>query len=120
MIIGVFGPGSVDRQPYENYKYIASSLNQFDGVTKIITGGGKGVESLALRYAVERDITPEVVPPSIQKFGAKLAFKKRNEIIIKLCDLIIVFWNGEKQVFLDIFTETVKEQKKKLMILPLE
>ena len=64
--------------------------------TKIITGGAKGIDKLAEKYADENGIPKIVIKPNYRRYkkGAPL---KRNEEIVKLADKIIALWNGKSR-----------------------
>ena len=63
------------------------------GVTEIVSGGAKGVDSLAKKYAIEHNIKYTEILPDYPRYkkGAPL---KRNEEIAKYADIALVFWNG--------------------------
>ena len=63
------------------------------GVTEIISGGAKGVDTLAKEYAVSHNIKYTAFLPDYAHFkkGAPL---KRNEKIALYSDAALIFWNG--------------------------
>lgn len=122
MIIGVFGPrdfkGGAEKRIaetkgdrthfYNNFNYIADALDEYEA-TKVVTGGGNGIEQLALRYAVEKELEHEVVPPNMAEHGHD-AFRVRNSEIIVMCDLIVLFWDGKDKFYFDLMAETVEQK----------
>ena len=60
----------------------------------IISGGARGADSLAERYAKENNINITIVYPKWDLYG-KSAGIIRNHNIIKSCDVCIAFWDGE-------------------------
>ncbi len=64
-----------------------------DDITEIVSGGARGVDSLAKQYALESGIKyTEFIPDySRYKRGAPL---KRNEEIANYSDEALIFWDG--------------------------
>lgn len=111
MIISVFGLRDFKGREYSNYDHVASVLDTFEKADKIITGGGKGIEQLALRYAGEAGIEPQVIPPNIAKHGQVAAFSKRNYEIILGSDLIVVFWDGVENYYRELIRTALSQGK---------
>ena len=65
-----------------------------EGVTEIVSGGAKGVDTLAKEYAKKHNIKyTEFLPDySTYKKGAPL---KRNRAIAEYADCCLAFWNGK-------------------------
>lgn len=62
-------------------------------LTRIVSGGAKGVDKMAERFAKENHIEMEVIPAEWNKFGRSAGFL-RNQTIIEACNAVIVFWDG--------------------------
>lgn len=62
--------------------------------TEIVSGGAKGVDTLAKIYSLDRKIKLTEFLPEYDKFG-KSAPLKRNLQIIEYSDLVIAFWDGK-------------------------
>lgn len=62
-------------------------------VTQIISGGARGADSLAAKYAKENNIELIEHKPDWDKLGKRAGFA-RNEIIISSSDAVIAFWDG--------------------------
>ncbi len=60
--------------------------------TLIITGGARGVDTLAEEYADKHNISKLIVRPNYKKYG-KAAPLLRNEQMVDIADLIIVIWD---------------------------
>lgn len=67
-----------------------------DGVSEIVSGGAKGVDTLAKEYALENKIKYTEFLPDYARFN-KGAPLKRNEEIAKYADVALVFWNGKSK-----------------------
>jgi hypothetical protein len=111
MKIAVFGLRDFkDHKPYKNYPYIASVLESYEP-DLIISGGGVGIEELALEYAEVNGIAKAVVPPNIQAFGVKLGFVRRNEEILEQCDVVVLFWDGIDKHYVDLMAKAIAKEK---------
>jgi len=65
-----------------------------DDVDLIISGGAKGVDTLAENYADKHKISKLILRPQYNKYkkGAPL---KRNEKMIELADRVLVIYDGK-------------------------
>lgn len=68
-------------------------MSSVDDITQIISGGARGADSLAERFAEENDIEIKVYPAEWDKYGKKAGYL-RNELIVQAADVVIAFWNG--------------------------
>lgn len=64
--------------------------------TEIISGGAKGIDTLAAKYAKENNIPITEFLPDYAKYG-KAAPIVRNQLIINNSDKVIAFWNGKSR-----------------------
>ena len=64
-----------------------------ENITEIISGGAKGIDSLAEQYADKNGIAKTIIRPDYKRYkrGAPL---KRNKEIVQLADKIIALWDG--------------------------
>ena len=99
--LGIIGIRDVRGQLFEDRRFVDEQLNehvQKEGIdltkTQIITGGGKGVESLVMEWAERRNVTYRRVPPNVQELGPQLAFIDRNKTIAYQSAELLVFWDG--------------------------
>ena len=67
-----------------------------EGTDEIVSGGAKGVDTLARDYAVQHGIRLTEFLPDYSRYkrGAPL---KRNEQIIEYADVILAFWDGQSK-----------------------
>lgn len=63
-----------------------------DGVTEIVSGGARGIDSCAARYAREHHIKLTEFLPEYNVYG-RGAPLKRNLLIINYADEVIAFWD---------------------------
>ena len=61
----------------------------------IISGGGKGPETIAIDYANQNGFEVERVIPHIATLGHEKAFIARNRKIVETCDVLVVYWTGD-------------------------
>lgn len=67
-----------------------------EGVTEIVSGGAKGVDTCAREYAVAKKLKLTEFLPEYQRYG-KGAPLKRNLQIIEYADAVIAFWDGKSK-----------------------
>ena len=60
--------------------------------TQIITGGAKGIDSLAQSLAEQMEIPVTIIKPDYQAYG-KSAPYERNTLIVSQADLVLAFWD---------------------------
>lgn len=63
------------------------------GVTEIVSGGAKGVDEEAKKYALENNIKYTEFLPNYSRYN-KSAPLKRNEEIANYSDMALTFWDG--------------------------
>ena len=85
----------VGSKSFMDYELLSQKLQTISFKT-IISGGARGADTLAERYAEEHQIPIEVIKPQWKQLG-KMAGYIRNEEIISKCDFCIAFWDGESR-----------------------
>ena len=60
----------------------------------IISGGAKGVDTLARMYAEKKRIPYLEIRPDYNRYGRKAAPLIRNREIVNKADLVIALWDG--------------------------
>jgi predicted Rossmann fold nucleotide-binding protein DprA/Smf involved in DNA uptake len=71
----------IGSRDFADYAKLSQVLNEQPGVTKIISGGAKGADSLAEQWAKEKGIETVVYKPDWAKYG-RGAGVVRNRLII--------------------------------------
>lgn len=66
------------------------------GITEIVSGGAKGIDTLAREFANRRSIRLTEFLPDYRRFG-RGAPLKRNESIAEYADCAIAFWDGRSR-----------------------
>jgi len=82
--------GSRSFTDYEHMKQCLAGAH----ITHIYSGGAKGADSLAERYAKEHSIPITIIKPDYQVNG-KAATHIRNREIVDSSDSVCAFWNGK-------------------------
>ena len=67
-----------------------------DGVTEIVSGGARGVDTSAKEYALAHGIKLTEFLPEYGKYG-RSAPLRRNITIIEYADLVLAFWDGKSR-----------------------
>lgn len=75
-----------------DYELMEKTLKEYD-ISEIISGGAKGADSLAARYADQNDISLVVFKADWKRYG-RAAGVIRNTDIIDSSDVVIAFWDG--------------------------
>lgn len=84
--------GIVGSRDFLDYDLLKLILNQYN-ITEIISGGARGADSLAEKYAKINSIPIKIFKPDWIKNG-RSAGVLRNILIVDSSDIIIAFWDG--------------------------
>lgn len=98
-VLGVIGVRDFNGAVYSNYDYIEKTLLRHIRVNcesdaQIVTGGGKGVETLVIAFAEKHGIRCRRIPPNIKQYGTERAFVLRANAIVSECTELVSFWDG--------------------------
>ena len=80
---------------FGDYDLLSEILRKEDPCI-IISGGAKGADKLAQRYADRHNIAIIEYAPEYNKYGRSAPIV-RNKIIVEQSDKIIAFWNGQSK-----------------------
>ena len=71
-------------------------LEQFlpEDICEIISGGARGVDTIAAEYARSHGIPFRVYPPDYNQYGRKAPLV-RDRLIADECDVLFAFWDGK-------------------------
>jgi predicted Rossmann fold nucleotide-binding protein DprA/Smf involved in DNA uptake len=101
--------GSRNFNDYEQLKKEINKLSFSKDINEIISGGAKGADSLAEKYANEYRIKLTVFKPD-WNIGKHAGFL-RNTQIIESSDAVIAFWDGQSKGTLDSLNKAKKLNK---------
>ena len=65
-------------------------------VSLIISGGAKGVDTLAEKYADKHGISKLILRPNYSVYG-KAAPIIRNRKMIEICNFVLIIWDGKSK-----------------------
>jgi len=68
----------------------------YEPIDEIVSGGARGADTLAKRYALENDIKYTEFPADWQMYGKKAGYI-RNHAIVGNSDNMIAFWDGKSR-----------------------
>lgn len=111
--VGIVGSRNI---PVESHYLIRDYILQLPKETIIISGGARGVDSLAVKYARECDLQTIEFLPDIKRHGIPRAFFERNTIIVNKSDYITAFWDGKSTGTLDSIRKAINSEKSVLWI----
>ena len=80
----------------------------------IISGGARGADAFAKKYAEEESLIYIEFPAEWDKFGKSAGFI-RNQTIVDNCDMVLAFWDGQSRGTADTI-EKAKKAKKPIFI----
>jgi len=103
----------VGSRSFTDYDYLVKKMNLLDflSVDCIISGGAKGADTLAEKYANDIGVLMAIYPANWKKYGKKAGFI-RNKLIVDESDVVIAFWDGESTGTKDTIEYTTKMNKK--------
>jgi ABC-type enterochelin transport system substrate-binding protein len=88
--------GSRTFNDYDTLSKITTKLVAHFNITKIVSGGAAGADTLASKYAKEHSIELVEFIPDWQLHGKSAGFK-RNLDIVNNANVVIAFWDGSSK-----------------------
>ena len=67
-----------------------------EGVTEIVSGGARGIDTCARNYALAHNLKLTEFLPEYEKYG-RGAPLRRNITIIEYADHVLAFWDGKSR-----------------------
>jgi hypothetical protein len=64
-----------------------------EGITLVVSGGARGIDSLAEGYAERHGIKKLIFLPDYGRYGRQAPLL-RNELIVDAADIVYAFWDG--------------------------
>lgn len=105
---------SRDFNNYDLLCYYMSLILKNNKIDKIMSGGARGADSLAQRYADEHNIPFQLFPANWDLHG-KSAGYIRNVEMGKCCKAGLIFWDGQSRGT-NHMINILNQQKKKYII----
>lgn len=88
--------GVVGSRGFDDYTNLENELNSIKGITEIVSGGAIGADSLARRFAENKQIKLTEFLPDYEQYGRGAPIR-RNKEIVEYSDQIIAFWDGKSR-----------------------
>lgn len=104
---------------FTDYELMSSTIlsyfieNELNKIT-IVSGGAKGADTLAEKFAMENHLEITVFKPDWKKFGKRAGFL-RNTIIIENSDIVFAFWDSISNGTKDSIEKAEKLNKKVIL-----
>jgi predicted Rossmann fold nucleotide-binding protein DprA/Smf involved in DNA uptake len=98
---------------YTNFEFVEEKINEFrknNNITQLVSGGAKGVDTLAEEYAEKHNIPITVFEAEWDKYG-RGAGPIRNKLIVKEADVIMAFPGENPRGTLNTINLARKENK---------
>jgi hypothetical protein len=87
----------VGSRDFNNYELMKTELDKIrQEITKVVSGGARGADTLAERYANENNIPLEVFEADWKNLGKRAGFTRNNTIVVN-CDMVVAFWDGKSR-----------------------
>ena len=93
MTLGVVGSRSLEELGNATVVHEMEIIFDEFNITKVVSGGAKGPDRTAVRYAKEKRMKYEEFIPDWERYGKKAGFL-RNKTIIENSDILLAFWDG--------------------------
>lgn len=105
--------GSRSYTNYENFcKIVNECINKNSIViSQIISGGARGVDKMAEKYASDNNIPTKILKPEYDKYPGKYAPLKRNIDIVNNCDVVIAIVHNSSSGSKHAITNATKQNK---------
>ena len=111
--------GIVGGRDFNDYQSLKKKLSKFIednriSLNSIVSGGAKGADTLAEKFATEMDVEMIVFKPDFEKFGRGAALARNTQIIQK-SDVVFAFWDGKSKGTHDSIKKAEKLNKRLLI-----
>ena len=83
----------IGSRSFSSYTFLCRQLASLP-ISEVISGGARGADSLAARFAQERGLLLRVFRPAYSRYG-RSAPLVRNKAIIAAAQLVVAFWDGQ-------------------------
>ena len=89
----------VGSRTFNNYNLLEKTIcNKMVGsINLIVSGGAKGADSLAEKFAKKHNISMRIFSAEWDKYGRGAGYI-RNKLIIDNADVVFAFWDGKVRV----------------------
>ena len=84
----------------KNYAVMCATIDKIrknNNVITIVSGGARGADSLAERYADENKLEKKIFKPDHSGGYHPSNYARRNKKIVNYADYVIAFWDGKSK-----------------------
>lgn len=106
--------GSRTFNDYDLFLDFAQKYFRYE-INTIISGGAKGADSLAKRFAKYWGFEYSEFLPNWNELGKSAGFR-RNQQIVDECDVVLAFWDGKSKGTQDTINKAKKAKKPTFII----
>lgn len=85
--------GVVGSRTFEDYELLCQIID-FMAPAEIVSGGARGADSLAKRYALEHRCDYVEFPADWQTYGRRAGFLRNRQIVLR-ADAVVAFWDNK-------------------------
>lgn len=110
MIVAVIGSRN-----WTDYGRMKRELDKLPGITRIVSGGATGADTLAEQYALDKSIPVTVIRPEYARYGRRAPLK-RNVSIVNAADTVIAFWDGASRGTMHAVSMARRKQKPVILV----
>ncbi len=89
----------VGSRSFTDYALLVAEVERLEAslstkITGIVSGGAKGIDTLAEAYAREHSIPMQIIRPDYATYGRRAPLV-RNKEIVKAADVVLAIWDGQ-------------------------
>lgn len=99
----------VGSRSFKNLQMVRDFVNSLPSTFIIVSGGAQGVDIVAEQTAFFNKMETKIFYPEYIKFPENLRWKaplERNTQIVKFCDRLVAFWDGNSSGTADIIRKS--------------
>ena len=86
----------VGSRTFDDYAFMEKALSSYNDITTIISGGARGADSLAKKYALEHGLNYVEFPALWDVYGKSAGYLRNNQIV-DAAEIVIAFWDGKSK-----------------------
>lgn len=87
----------VGGRDFSDFEKMCRELDRYRSVVStVVSGGARGADTLAERWAKSRGVPTEVYPADWERHGKSAGFI-RNKLIVDNADAVLAFWDGQSR-----------------------
>lgn len=107
----------VGSRDYPRLEDVRQFVFEQERTTVIVSGGARGVDSVAVEEARRLHMPYEVYPADWNQHGRSAGFR-RNQTIVDAADEVVAFWDGESRGTTDTVNRAKRANKPVRVITP--